>query len=353
MSDAAAVLVCKQPHDRLVGLSTSAEADKLLVTVQGDGVICYDPVRLATSDSKALGSSQAQLLAPVQLSEGQYIAAVQPVGSPHGLLLRTPAGSSGHIAGLSVSPAGHITLQQSILGSGSSSSQLLALPDKSGAQAALLVGSNVFLLHLKLPRGDLAGLISQVAVSHGETGSHQQQEGPPAGADVAAVPKQSLLTTQQQLNLVGLAAALGTDGGAVDGVEATAALRDLPTPAVLGLLKYLAKWVTKYSRQSLTGSQVQILDPLLSAPSWSQTLDWLTMLLDATFTRLAMHPAAVQVLTQLQHLLQQEVGATSKLVSLKGAGDHLAMGAPLPAAAEAASSAYTLELLDLRVVRRH
>jgi hypothetical protein len=513
--------------------------------------------------------------------------------------------------------SGPVGLQQPVPDNGRSSLQLLALPHGSGAQAALLVGSTVFLLHLKLPRADLAGLISRIAVSYSDTSSDQQQTAPPASAAVApAVSHQSLLTAQQQLNLVDLAAALGdpdsqnddpaaassqqhgscvlrevsvstaasqlsgqsaadvslaaaardlsvvlskqpipaadlkqvsqelcaalqqqqqqilcssgqqsagrkgrhtqqqaqqhrtaaalwnstsssslllsqqllakglaalaeaqewavlqqlhqqqplqslmacprllqslaaaqqyqllrqvvlaaqdipveslvlamqlvllqtgevgpqavegdrirqaaagvvataegavasgdvaaasaaigvahraaaaVDGfttrelllhvllvQAVDGVEATAALRELSTPAVLQLLKYLTKWVVKYSRQPLSGNQWQVMDPLLLAPSWSQTLDWLTVLLDATFTRLSMLPAAVQLLTQLQHLLQQEVGATSKLVSLKGAGDHLAMGAPLPAAAEAASSEYTLELLDLRVARRH
>jgi hypothetical protein len=40
-------------------------------------------------------------------------------------------------------------------------------------------------------------------------------------------------------------------------------------------------------------------------------------------------------------------------VALKGMAEHLAAGAPLPAAAEAASSEYTLELLDLRVAPQH
>lgn len=154
----------------------------------------------------------------------------------------------------------------------------------------------------------------------------------------------------------------------VDTVEAQAALAALPTPAVLRLLKVLHKWVTRYSASPLreasscpsweaaglvggqwSSSQAQAL---LQTPSWGQVLEWTRLVLDAHLTRLAMLPAAGRLLQQMQAVLQPEVGASSRLVRLKGVVDHMAGGGPLPAVAEAANSEYTLELLDLRVAGR-
>eukprot|EP00879_Flechtneria_rotunda_P017468 GHRR01018311.1.p1 GENE.GHRR01018311.1~~GHRR01018311.1.p1 ORF type:complete len:407 (+),score=234.92 GHRR01018311.1:156-1223(+) len=145
----------------------------------------------------------------------------------------------------------------------------------------------------------------------------------------------------------------------VDAVEAQAAVKQLPTPAVLKLLKYLDKWVAVYSNQprlmdnsSVQQQQQDGLQALLAIPSWTQVLEWARLVLDAHLTRLAMLPAAVSLLQRLQHMLQQEVSSTSRLVQMKGVADHLMLGAPLPMVAEVASSEYTLELLDLRVASK-
>ncbi|WIA09175.1 hypothetical protein OEZ85_008586 [Tetradesmus obliquus] len=74
--------------------------------------------------------------------------------------------------------------------------------------------------------------------------------------------------------------------------------------------------------------------------------------MDAHLTRLAMLPAAAALLRQMQAALQPELGATSRLGRMKGVVEHMAAGGALPAAAEAANSAYTLELLDLRLAGR-
>ena len=155
----------------------------------------------------------------------------------------------------------------------------------------------------------------------------------------------------------------------LDGVEAVAALRGLSTPTVLRLLRLLDKWVARFNTQPLRDSAAACItswaqlglnsstwtapgaEALLVTPSWPRVLDWVRMLLDAHLTRLALLPAAGPLLRRLQLSLVQEVGAASKLMRLKGVVDHMALGAPLPAVAEAASSEYTLELLDLRVIR--
>jgi hypothetical protein len=151
----------------------------------------------------------------------------------------------------------------------------------------------------------------------------------------------------------------------VDAVEVQSALAALPTRAVLRLLKVLRKWVAKYSSLPLrespswaswqevgleaeqyASSQAQAL---LLTPSWPQVLEWCRLVLDAHLTRLAMLPAAASLLRQIQAALQPELGATSRLGKMKGVVDHMAAGGALPAVAEAANSAYTLELLDLRL----
>jgi hypothetical protein len=154
----------------------------------------------------------------------------------------------------------------------------------------------------------------------------------------------------------------------VDAVEVQAALAALPTPAVLRLLKALRKWVAKYSslplRESpswaswqevgLEGEQYASsqAQAVLLTPSWPQVLEWCRLVLDAHLTRLAMLPAAASLLRQIQAALQPELGATSRLGRMKGVVDHMAAGGVLPAVAEAANSAYTLELLDLRLAGR-
>jgi chemotaxis protein histidine kinase CheA len=135
----------------------------------------------------------------------------------------------------------------------------------------------------------------------------------------------------------------------VDGVEAQAALRVLPTAAVLRLLRYMVKWLHKYGRNNLTAPST---DPLLLTPAEPQLIEWCKLLLDAQLTKLMMMPAAAPLLQQLQHLLRSQAAATSKLLALKGVTDTWATGAPLPAAAVAANSQYVLELLDLRVKPR-
>jgi hypothetical protein len=132
----------------------------------------------------------------------------------------------------------------------------------------------------------------------------------------------------------------------VDGVEAQAVLRALPAAAVLRLLRYMVKWLHKYSRNNMSCPST---DPLLCAPAAAQVVEWCKLLLDAQLTKLLMMPVAAPLLQQLQQRLRAEVAATSKLVALKGVTDTWASGAPLPAAAVAANSQYVLELLDLRV----
>lgn len=172
----------------------------------------------------------------------------------------------------------------------------------------------------------------------------------------------------------------------VDIVEVRAALQRLPARHVLRLLRYLVKWAGKYSDQPLEqaaltaaagtaaaasaagepgasgakarrgrGAAVELapaapaLPRELWAPSWGQVLDWLGALLDAHLAKLAMTPAAAAPLRQLAGCIGGHAAATARLVPLRGVAEHMLAGGELPAAAAAAASSYTVELLDLRV----
>jgi hypothetical protein len=76
--------------------------------------------------------------------------------------------------------------------------QLLPLPPGAGATAALLAAGGVYLLHIPLPRADLAGLI-------GRLGLH--------AADAPGAPGGTAVTCGQQVDLGALAAAVVAGGG--------------------------------------------------------------------------------------------------------------------------------------------
>ena len=179
----------------------------------------------------------------------------------------------------------------------------------------------------------------------------------------------------------------------VDAAEAQAALQRLPARAALRLLRYLAKWAAAHGEQPLEAAQAAaaaaaahadaaaggaaaaarrarrggghgggndsgggggalqapVLPAELRAPSWGQVLDWLRALLDAHLTKFAVMPAAAAPLRALADAVAGHAAAAARLAPLRGVAEHMLAGAPLPAAATAAASSYTVELLDLRV----
>lgn len=136
---------------------------------------------------------------------------------------------------------------------------------------------------------------------------------------------------------------------AVDGSEAQAALRRLPPPHVRRLLRYLGKWVDAYTGRLGDGAAGVALPDELAFPTLGQVLEWARALLDAQLARLAMQGDCTELLARMRGALRGYAEASAPLLSLRGAAEHLQRGAALPAAHVAAASAYTVELLDLRV----
>lgn len=85
--------------------------------------------------------------------------------------------------------------------------QLLPLPQHPFAPVALVVAGSVWLLGLRLPKADLAGLVAHLGL--GSTQAHAA-----AGAG-AADGSQLLLTSRQQLNLAAIAAAVSSPASQV------------------------------------------------------------------------------------------------------------------------------------------
>jgi hypothetical protein len=163
-----------------------------------------------------------------------------------------------------------------------------------------------------------------------------------------------------------------------DAAEVQAAAAQLPPHHTLRLLRYLAKWVAKHGESPLEAAaaaaaaataaaaaggsgpgpatrhqrRAPAVPPELRAPAWGQVLDWLRALLDAHLAALAMMPAAAATLQELSDAVGGHAAAAARLVPLRGAAEHLIAGSALPAAATAAASSYTVELLDLRVRSR-
>ena len=154
----------------------------------------------------------------------------------------------------------------------------------------------------------------------------------------------------------------------LDAVELAAALKGLNPTQLSRLLMYLSRWVEKYTKgglqhcgtargawglppgvQATLGFNPPTLPSELVTPSWVRVIEWCRVLIDAHLTRLVSLPGAEPVLQQMAQQVGSTAAATARLLPLKGVAEHLAAGAPLPTAAMAASSRYTVELLDLRV----
>lgn len=73
------------------------------------------------------------------------------------------------------------------------------------------------------------------------------------------------------------------------------------------------------------------------------------MVIDAHLTRLLMARTPLPALEQLEATLGAAVEGARRLALLKGALEHVAARAPLPAAHMAVATQYTAEVLDLRV----
>jgi hypothetical protein len=115
------------------------------------------------------------------------------------------------------------------------------------------------------------------------------------------------------------------------------------------LLRYLGKWVDAYTGRLGDDAAAVALPDELAFPTLGQVLEWARALLDAQLARLAMRGDCTELLARMRGALRGYAEASAPLLSLRGAAEHLQRGAALPAAHVAAASAYTVELLDLRV----
>jgi hypothetical protein len=135
-----------------------------------------------------------------------------------------------------------------------------------------------------------------------------------------------------------------------DGAVLLTALRDLPSPCAVSLLKYLLKWVRNY-RTVINDYHVMAPDlPDLAIPEPDAVLQWTAAALDGGMSRFMLRKDASTVVFELRKEVAPQVEALSWLAQVKGAVEHLQCGAPLPAPPSgAAAGRYTMEWLSLKV----
>jgi len=135
-----------------------------------------------------------------------------------------------------------------------------------------------------------------------------------------------------------------------DGAVLVTALRDVPSPCAVALLKYLLKWVKNY-RTIINDYHVMAPDlPELAVPEPEAVLQWTAAALDGGMSRLMLRKDAAGVVSDLRREVAPQVEALRRLAQVKGAVEHLQCGAPLPAPPSgAAAGRYTMEWLSLKV----
>ena len=135
-----------------------------------------------------------------------------------------------------------------------------------------------------------------------------------------------------------------------DGALLVTALREVPAPHAVALLKYLLKWLRNY-RRVIHECHVMAPDlPDFAVPSPESVLQWLAAALDAGMSRLMLRKDAAGVISALRAEVMPQIDALRRLAKVKGAVEHLQCGAPLPAPPTgAAAGRYTLEWLSLNV----
>jgi hypothetical protein len=135
-----------------------------------------------------------------------------------------------------------------------------------------------------------------------------------------------------------------------DGAVLLAALRDLPSPCAVALLKYLLKWVKNY-RTIINDYHVMAPDlPELAVPEPEAVLQWTAAALDGGMSRFMLRKDAAGVVSDLRREVVPQVEALRRLAQVKGAVEHVQCGAPLPAPPTgAAAGRYTMEWLSLKV----
>ena len=135
-----------------------------------------------------------------------------------------------------------------------------------------------------------------------------------------------------------------------DGAVLLTALRDLPSPCAVSLLKYLLKWVKNY-RTIINDYHVMAPDvPELAVPEPEAVLQWTASTLDGGMSRFMLRKDAAAVVSALRREVVPQVEALKRLSQVKGAVEHLQCGAPLPTPPSgAAAGRYTMEWLSLKV----
>jgi len=183
--------------------------------------------------------------------------------------------------------------------------QLLPLPQHPFAPVALVVAGSVWLLGLRLPKADLAGLVAHLGL--GSTQAHAV-----AGAG-AADGSQLLLTSKQQLNLAAIAAAVSSPASQVQQQQVPCILQQLQQPAALAAAAAAAA-----AGDLLVTSAVQQLQQVLDKQK--RPVQELQNTVQALCT--ALEPQQQQVVQgagdlqpNKQRLSQQQQAATSVCVS--------------------------------------
>lgn len=130
-----------------------------------------------------------------------------------------------------------------------------------------------------------------------------------------------------------------------------AVIRELETSEAVQLLRYLRKWLERYSnRLSRNPSpKSKAKHPVHNVPSSHQVLQWVNMVLDGQYTKCVLSSEFLPELRAIQKSVDSVVAIGRRLVPLVGVTEHLREKHPLPARRQdsAAHSDYTIEYLDI------
>ena len=131
----------------------------------------------------------------------------------------------------------------------------------------------------------------------------------------------------------------------------SAIIRELETSEAVRLLRYLRKWLDRYSNRlsRIPSPQRKVKHPTHNVPSSQQVIQWVSMVLDGQYTKCVLSSEFLPELRAIQKSVDSVLAIGRKLVPLVGMVEHFAEAHPLPARQpdSAANLDYTIEYLDI------
>lgn len=128
-----------------------------------------------------------------------------------------------------------------------------------------------------------------------------------------------------------------------------AVVGELDTGEAVRLLRYLHKWLDRYSKQLAHTPSPKSKIFGHKVPSLAQVLQWVSVVLDGQYTKFVLCSDFLPELRALQELIQSLVAIGTKFSPLAGVTEHIRSSASLPTGKRGieAASDYIIEFLDI------